>query len=120
LNELKKTLDAKADFRAKSLLALGSTIFVGQFAFIMGGTFVHYSWDVMEPIAYTMMLGNFTVGFFFYALLKKEMALTNLKDMMAARSANRLYRKRGLDIERLRQLETEIKELRKILNKSIF
>lgn len=116
LNELKKTLDRKAEFRAKSLLALGSTVFVAQFAFIMGGTFVHYSWDVMEPIAYTMLLGNFTIGFFFYALLKKEMALGNLEDMLAARSAKRLYRRKGLDIERLRHLETEIIELRKILN----
>ena len=70
LNKTKQALDKKADFRARMLLNLGSTIFLGQFSFIVGGTFVFYSWDIMEPIAYTMMLGNFTTAFFFYALKK--------------------------------------------------
>jgi hypothetical protein len=61
------------------LIALGSSIVLGQFAFIMGGTFVYYSWDIMEPIAYCMLLANFVAGFFFYAFLKKDMALGTLR-----------------------------------------
>ena len=76
---MKLKLDRKANFRAKALIALGSTFFVAEFAFIMSGTFVYFSWDIMEPIAYTMLLGNFTVSFFYYALLKKEMQLGSLK-----------------------------------------
>jgi hypothetical protein len=68
----------------------------------MGGTFVHYSWDIMEPIAYVMLLSNFVIGFFFYALLKKEMQLGNLKEMLTARFAKRLYAKNELDIDKLR------------------
>jgi Mitochondrial calcium uniporter len=78
LNEKKKICDKKANFRARDLLAMGSTIFFAQFAFIMLGTFVTHSWDVMEPISYVMMLGNFTVGMFFYAYFKEEMQLTTL------------------------------------------
>lgn len=73
LTQTKAALDAKADFRAKALLTLGSSIIFSQFTFIMGGTFALYSWDVMEPIAYCMMLGNFTSGLFFYARYKEDL-----------------------------------------------
>lgn len=105
LNQLKKQLDKKADFRSKSLLTLGSTIFFGQFAFIMSGTFVFYSWDIMEPISYMMLFSNFTVGISFYTLFKKEMELNTLREIFANRFARRLYKKKGLDIDRVRQLE---------------
>ena len=86
----------------------------------MSGTFVFYSWDIMEPIAYTMFLGNFTVGFFFYALLNKDMQLGTLKEILATRSARRLYRKRGISQDQIDKLEEEIKDIRSVLNKSIY
>lgn len=86
----------------------------------MSGTFVFHSWDVMEPIAYTMLLGNFTIGMLFFATFKDEMQLTTLRTMFANKLARRLYKKKGLDIERLEQLEAEIIELREVLNKSVY
>lgn len=74
----------------------------------MSGTFVYYSWDVMEPISYMMLLGNFTGAFLFYILSKRDMGLSNLREMVGSRFAKRLYRKRKLDIERLEYLEKEI------------
>lgn len=92
---------------------------MAQFGFIMSGTFVYYSWDVMEPISYVMMLGNFTAGMMFYAAYKDELQLTTVKEMLAGRFARGIYRRKGFDIERLESLEEEIKELRAILNKSV-
>lgn len=118
LNVTKQKLDKKADFRSRALLALTSSIFFAQFGFIMSGTFVYYSWDVMEPISYVMMLGNFSVGMLFYAAFKRDLQLTTLRQMLAQRFAEGIYRRRGLDISRVRQLEREIGELREIMNKS--
>lgn len=86
----------------------------------MSGTFVTHSWDVMEPLSYVMMLGNFTVGMLFYAVFKEEMQLTTLQEMVARRFAKGLYRRRGVDLAVAEELEKEIKELREILNKSIY
>ena len=105
LNQKKEILDKKADFRARSLLILGSSIFIGQFAFIMSGTFMFYSWDVMEPISYVTMLGNFTVTMLFYAKYRNEMQLTTLREMIAKKFARGLYRRKGLDIERVEKLK---------------
>lgn len=93
---------------------------MAQFGFIMSGTFVFYSWDVMEPISYMMMLGNFTFGMLFYARYKDEMQLTTLRDMLSNKFARGLYKRRGFDIEKLENLEREIKEFRKMLNESIY
>ena len=91
LNDKKAALYRKADFRSRALLLLGSSFFIGQWAFIMGGTFVFYSWDVMEPISYIMMFTNFTAGFFFYTSLKKDLELSTVREILSARFARRLY-----------------------------
>jgi hypothetical protein len=70
--EQKAKIDKKAQRRAKALLALGSSVVIGQFGFIMAGTFLYLSWDIMEPISYVMMLGNFTFGMLFYAKYKED------------------------------------------------
>ncbi|CDW84477.1 UNKNOWN [Stylonychia lemnae] len=120
LNEKRSQLYKKADFRAQLLLFSGSSIFIAQCACIMSGTFIYYSWDIMEPISYLMMFANFTVGVFYYALFKKDLELGTLRESLAKRFSSRLYRRHGLDVERLELLESEIIELRQILNKSIY
>ncbi len=86
----------------------------------MGGTFVYFSWDIMEPISYLMLLGNFVIGFFFYTALKRNMELTALREMLSMRFANRMYRRQGLDIKKLETMQKEILELRSLMNKSIY
>ena len=86
----------------------------------MSGTFVHASWDVMEPISYVMMLGNFTVGMLFYALFHKELELKSLHDIFSHWLAKGIYRRKGLNMDKVEELEREITELKEILNKSIY
>ena len=69
------------------LLFLGSSIFVAQAAFIMSGTFVFYSWDIMEPIAYMMLFSNFTFGIMYYTMFKKELALGTVRQSLSNRFA---------------------------------
>ena len=112
--------DKKARFRSRVLLSMGSSIFFYQFYFIMSGTFVHASWDVMEPISYVMMLGNFTVGMLFYALFHKELELRSLHETFSHWLAKGIYRRKGLNMDKVEELEREITELKEILNKSIY
>jgi hypothetical protein len=48
-----------------------------------------------------MMLGNFSVGMLFYAAFKKDLQLVTLRQMLASRFAQGIYRRRGLDIGRV-------------------
>ena len=78
----------------------------------MSGTFIYFSWDIMEPIAYMMLLSNFTFGFFFYNIIKRDLELSTIGDILKTRFANRLYKKKGVDIEKIEKLTAEITELR--------
>jgi hypothetical protein len=46
-----------------------------------------------------MTLGNFTGGFFFYILAKKDLDLTNFNDILAERFKISACKKRGIDLE---------------------
>jgi hypothetical protein len=85
----------------------------------MSGTFMFYSWDIMEPIAYIMLLSNFTFGFFFYNLINRDLELGTLQEILSKRFARRLYRKHGLDIDKLEKVTEEIKRLRGVMNESV-
>jgi hypothetical protein len=76
----------------------------------MAGTFVTHSWDIMEPISYMVMLGNFTVGMLFYAKNKEEFELTTLQEMISRKFAKGLYCRNRIDIAKLEELEREIRE----------
>jgi hypothetical protein len=51
------------------------------------------------------MLGNLTVTMLFYAKYRNEMQLTTLREMIAQKFARGLYRRKGLDIERVEKLK---------------
>jgi len=56
-----------------------------QFAAIFYGTFQYLSWDIMEPVCYLMTFGNFTFGFAFYVMMKKDLDLENFHDVVTHR-----------------------------------
>ena len=75
-NELVLTdLRKSAKTKALAIAWLGSSVVIGQFAFIAVGTFHYLSWDIMEPMSYLMMLGNFTAGFAFYGIARRDLEL---------------------------------------------
>ena len=53
----------------------------------------------MEPISYLMLLGNFTFGFFFYIMKKRDLALENLHDILTYRNMQKAARRQGIDLE---------------------
>ena len=103
--------------KAYRLLVLGYSVLLGQFTFITGGTFIYFSWGIMEPIAYTMLLGNFVASFFFFNWNRKNLEAESLQQMWAERFSKRKYVLEGVHLTELEKLEREIKELRSILYK---
>jgi hypothetical protein len=65
----------------------------------------------MEPISYMIMLGNFTAGFAYYTMRKRDLELANLYQTLTNRIHNKMMKKNGIDIEDYRRVEAEIHEL---------
>lgn len=93
----------------------GSSIVLGQFGFIASGTFHYACWDIMEPLCYLMTLGNFTFGFFFYLLAKKDLELSNFHDILTHRFKMRACKRAGIDMERHEQTKAEIARIEREL-----
>ena len=118
LHQEETKLDTLALKRANRILTLGASIMISQFVFIVGGTYVVFSWDVMEPIAYLMGMTNFTLAFMFYWQSRAEMDLSSLQDILFHKQAKKLYRKKGFDDEAYDRLKSEIERLREHINQT--
>ena len=66
----------------------------------------------MEPIFYLMTLGNFTVGFAFYLMMRKDLELMTLHETLTERSVAKKCKSAGIDLEVHEAMKDEIVQLR--------
>jgi hypothetical protein len=84
----------------------------------MIGTFQWYSWDIMEPISYLMMYGNFNLSFLFYLGVKRDLEAENIHTILKTRFTERAARRAGIDLVELEKLKAEAEQLKAILNET--
>ena len=79
-------IERSAGLRSKVLgVGLSGALFA-QLYIIGMGTFNWLSWDIMEPISYLFMLGNFTLGFGWYTAFIQDPSKQNPVDWFKERS----------------------------------
>ena len=88
---------------------------VGQWTLIATGTYLFASWDVMEPIAYVMLLGNLILGYTFYTYSDRDFELGSMFTYLQERKQNQLYQRLDLDPDRLDILKQDIQTTKKEL-----
>jgi len=84
----------------------------------MVGTFSTFSWDIMEPISYLMMYGNFNLSFLFYLGIKRDLLATNIHEILKTRFAHSAAWHQGIDLEELDKLKAEATKLKALLEKA--
>jgi len=72
-------IEKAADRSARRALWGIASIFASQFALIQYGTYIAFSWDIMEPITCGMTLGDAVAGYFFWIWSGKPYTLYGLK-----------------------------------------
>ncbi len=102
-------------FKVNCGLACGASIMVAQFLFVTCGTYFYYSWDVMEPLTYLMMLTNCTVAFGYYGFKHRELDQATLQRFWFLNAAKKMYGKVGFDLDAYEQLKEDVLDLKKIL-----
>jgi len=113
LYKIKEKLINKSEFRTKALFLLAGVIFIFELLFIYWGTFVRFSWDIVEPITYLIGCANLVL----ILLLKRKMGNLSPKEYYINRFFNRMVRKGKFNQKQLEELEIRIKEMEKVLNK---
>ncbi len=105
LGEIEKDSDRSA---RRALWGIAS-IFVSQFAMIQYGTYIAFSWDIMEPITCGMTLGDAVCGYFFWIWSGKPYTLDGLKEHFYKRKQLKMIKKHGIDYENYLKTEEAIK-----------
>lgn len=96
-------------------MTFGGTTLISQFAIIMVGTFHLYSWDIMEPISYLMMYGNFNLSFLFYLGIRRDLEAENIHEILKTRFAQRAAKKAGIDLNELEKMKAEATAIKDLL-----
>jgi hypothetical protein len=100
-------------------LGLGAGVMIGEFFFITVGTYFYYCWDVMEPIAYLMLMGNLTVAFGYFGLKGRELDQDTLQRSWFTTVAKKLYRAMGFDYDGYLQIQKDVQDLRILIKDSV-
>jgi len=108
-------LRLKAGHEASAYCYLGTWVGVSQFSFIMIGTFHYLSWDIMEPIAYLMMFGNFNCAWLFYMLNDRDLQSNSIHEVIANRAFFRMCLEQGIDIIQHQAMLKEIDAIKEAL-----
>lgn len=79
-------------------MSLGIFMILANVGFIWSGTYIYYSWDIIEPIAYfiSSLAGIILCSRFFK--MRRPFSLLNYKEYMIEKYMPRAMDKVGLDI----------------------
>jgi hypothetical protein len=111
LNKLTE-IDRGADRSARRVLWGFASIFVTQFAMIQYGTYLAFSWDIMEPITCGMTLGDVVCGYLFWIWTKKPYSLEGLKGHFYDRKKSKLIKRNQVDFDNYSKTEEAIHIIR--------
>lgn len=92
---------------------------IGQFSFVGIGTYVVYSWDIMEPMAYFLGLFGSVALSAMYFRIESDYSNFGFLRHMRQRELEKLYKKSGFPIGEMKELEETIKMLEKKIKSNI-
>jgi len=75
-----------------------------QFMASQYGTYIAFSWDIMEPIMCCATLSDAIAGYFFWLWAGKPWDISGLKEHFYQRRMRKLFRKHSIDFETYQML----------------
>jgi hypothetical protein len=108
LLNLEKELENTATRHANSIAYLLSTSLVGGFGLYFWLSFIHFSWDIMEPVTYFTGLSVSIVGYTWWSVTNQEYEYSNIYDYFYQKKLNRLFGSSKFDPTRLEHVTKAI------------
>jgi len=105
MSQLKGKIDKRAHNYANFWVLAAGGYMILQAGILARLTWWEFSWDIMEPITYFITFSTGIVGWVYFAVTKAEYTYENLRDGIARRRREKLYKRLNFNIERYRELE---------------
>jgi hypothetical protein len=95
----------------RARMSLGIFLILGNVVFIWAGTYIYYSWDIIEPIAYFIAsLAGIILATRFFKV-KRPFSLQNYKEYMLKKYMVKAAKKVGVDLTQLENKKIQLAEL---------
>eukprot|EP00611_Tribonema_gayanum_P022823 TRINITY_DN4668_c0_g1_i1.p1 TRINITY_DN4668_c0_g1~~TRINITY_DN4668_c0_g1_i1.p1 ORF type:complete len:422 (-),score=86.13 TRINITY_DN4668_c0_g1_i1:490-1755(-) len=112
LKSLQAALDDRAAVTANRYIwGLTSGILAGAGAYWYL-VYVHFSWDIMEPVTFFTGLGVSTIGYTWWMATNKSYEYSNVYDWCLQRAKDQRYKQGGLDLNEYARLDGKLKRIR--------
>ena len=101
--------------KARQKMALGLLFFGGNIGFIWSGTYIFWSWDIVEPLAYFISsMGGIAVALQFFKL-GKPYSNYSYQEYLAKKNSEKVYKMLEFSENELKEKEYQLKHLESIL-----
>jgi len=112
-HSIKEKLMWICETKAKILILLGGLLFILELFLIYYGTFVKYSWDIVEPITYLVGCSNIVL----ILLYRRKFKETGAFEYYSNKFFMRQVRKKKFDLIKFEETQKKLQELEMILNR---
>lgn len=108
-------ISRKAAKYANRVLWMGFGVLAAQMSYIGAGTYVYFSWDLMEPQAYLIGLTNLIAGVSYFTWQKQELTMMSTYERLKYNRTQKLCQKENIDMNRIEFLKAEVRRLKETL-----
>lgn len=108
LDARKALCEREAESHAQRGMLFLFAAFALQTAVLFDWTYIHFDWNLVEPITYLLGYSLTWVAIWWYGNLQREFSMDSLRDYVRGRRLERLYAQRGVCPARHRQLREEV------------
>ncbi|RLN73972.1 hypothetical protein BBJ28_00006649 [Nothophytophthora sp. Chile5] len=115
LVNLRRELETTATRQANAIAYGLSTTLVGAFGLYFWLSFIHFSWDIMEPVTYFTGFGVSIIGYAWWSLTNREYEYENIYHYVYTRRLQRQMAKSQFNQPRLDALTEELRLAREQL-----
>ncbi|DAZ97395.1 TPA: hypothetical protein N0F65_011279 [Lagenidium giganteum] len=116
LRNLQKELERAATRHANGVAYLLSTSLVGGFGLYFWLSFIHFSWDIMEPVTYFTGFGMSIVGYTWWSFTNQEYEYENIYDYFYRKKLLKLTARAKFDGKRFARVTENLELSRQQLN----
>ena len=112
-------LEEIASKSAKRVMTLGLFTLCGYFGFVFAGTYYIWSWDIVEPLAYFILLTG-TIGLSYqYFKLRKDFTSSSYHAHLTQKYIRQIADQYRFDLDAYAKLQTDLKKTKQDIKNNI-
>jgi len=113
LDIVRGKIEREAEMFARRRIFTMFYFIAAQYVLVQYGTYILFSWDIMEPLTCGMTLGDAVLAYMFWAKTKSSYTLSGIFNHFYNKRKNKLAKRENFDQENYEKIQTALSILKK-------